>query len=378
MRFGRPPPSSTSPMTAVRAARPRALAAILVTPSSRATPAAAPPPARAAQGPARAALVTVVLGGAALAACAPPPQIAVASGGDGADRRPGLQIAAPGPEEGGDVVVVNANVARTFAGHFKAGERVRIEVIDTQWTPEPGAAFHDAAGVPGERCVGDGDHPCTGGGAPLLGLILLTASSVPAGARADTTCMGIQRLYIPNGVEFTVPVDAEISLGPNDWEDGLANNRGAIEVAVERAAGKTGAASERASLSVGALSASTPAGQFRAGEYIRISVLGGSWSNDPGAPLVGSEGYARQTCGGEGHVCVGGEGKPLMGLVLKMSCASVSQPMMPLQRIDRAYIPRGADIVLEQDADLFLAPNDRDDHLGNNSGSARVRVRAAH
>lgn len=311
---------------------------------------------------------------AAVAGCAPSPQVAVVSD-PGPRGRPGLVVAGDDPGAGADIVIVNANVPRTFAGHFRAGQRVRVEVVDTQWTHEPGATFHDAAGVPGTRCASTPEHPCAGGGdAPLLGLLLFVASDVPAGNGPDSTCMEVQRLHIPTGAEFTVPLDADISLGPNDWEDGMGNNRGSINVLVERALNKGGSALERTNIDVSSTSSRTPAGRFRAGEYVRVSVLGGSWSNDPGAPLVGSEGFRDQKCGAVGHVCAGGEGKPLMGLVLHMACASLSQPMMPLQRIERAFIPRGTEIVLEHDADLYLAPNDREDHMPDNSGSARVHL----
>jgi hypothetical protein len=317
-------------------------------------------------------LVAAAIAACSLAACAAPSQ--KVAGPSPSARRPGLTVAEDGPAQAGEIVVVNASAARTFVGHFRAGDRVRIDVLDAQWNPEPGSTFYDAAGVPGERCRAAPASPCIGGDAPLLGLILLTATAVPENASRDSTCMAVQRLYIPNGAEFLVPVDSEITLGPNDFEDGLHDNKGEIRVEVERAAGKKDPAIERREVLVSARLANTLAGRFRAGEYVRVTVKDGSWNNDPSARLVDSAGYRDQPCGGVGHVCVGGEGKPLMGLVLMMSCFSITQQMMPLQRIDRRFIPRGTELVLPHDADLFLAPNDTEDGLANNTGSARVRV----
>lgn len=317
-------------------------------------------------------LAAVPLAASLLVACtlpacgAPPDKVAGPSSG-----APSAKVA-PEPD---DLVIVNAGAARTFAGHFRKGDRVRIDVLDTAWTHEPGATLHDARGVPGKRCESTPDGPCIGGDAPLLGLVLLTAAAVREGSNKDTTCMTVQRLHIPDGAELTVPVDSEIALGPNDWEDGLADNTGALAVLVERRSGKQTPVTERVQLDVTSVSKATLAGRFRAGEYVKIHVLWGRWSNGPGAPPVGAPGDPTQPCGAVGHVCVGGEGKPLMGLVLMMSCHSITESMMPLQRIERAFIPAGTEMVLATDADLYLAPNDRELDLPDNAGSARVRVR---
>lgn len=317
-------------------------------------------------------LAAVTLAASLLAACtlpacgAPPDKVAAPS-----SVAPSTKVA-PEPD---DVVIVNAGAARTFAGHFRKGDRVRIDVLDTAWTHEPGATLHDARGVPGKRCESTPDGPCIGGDAPLLGLVLLTAGAVPEGANKDTACMSVQRLHVPDGAELTVPVDSEIALGPNDWEDGLADNSGVLTVLVERSSGKSTPVAERVEIHVPSTSKATLAGRFRAGEYVKIHVLGGRWSNDPATPPVGAAGDPARPCGAVGHVCVGGEGKPLMGLVLMMSCFSITESMMPLQRIERAFIPAGTEIVLATDADLYLAPNDRELDLPDNAGSARVRVR---
>ncbi|MEZ4298814.1 MAG: hypothetical protein R3B70_27940 [Polyangiaceae bacterium] len=308
------------------------------------------------------------------AGCGPEPQILRRGAADPSSGS--LQVAAGGDTGGdaGTVVVVSANRARTFAGHFAAGQRVRLEVLDTAWTPEPGEKLFGADGVPGRNCEARGGSPCPGEHLPLLGLVLFVASSAPQNVNRDATCMGLQRIAIPTGAEMEMPVDGELSLGPNDWEDGLDNNSGAIEVVVERSLKKESPILERAKVSVSATSAATSAGTFRRGEYVRITVQGGRWTNDPSVPPVGSEGNPKERCGAAGHTCVAGEGKPLMVLVMQLSCSSISQRMMPLQRIDRSYIPRGTEITLATESDLFLGPNDNAEGLPDNSGSARVRV----
>lgn len=317
-------------------------------------------------------LLTAALSAASVLACGPAPQ----SHGWRPGAGPRLRVAAGDPGPGDDTVVVSAREARTHLGHFQPGQRIRISVIDAQWTNAPSDSLFDARGSSGQRCVKSGGHSCIGGDAPLMGLILViepTAHTELVASGAE--CVLQNRLFIPNGAEFTVPVDAELALGPNDWEDGCYNNSGAIQVEVERAIGKNEKAFAKQSLSVSAVAPRTFAGRFARGEYLRVSVTGGKWTNDPGAPPVDSAGFKGQTCGSDGHVCVGGEGTPLMGLVLLMSaCNGAPQRNFERPSVERRFIPDGADLVLAHEADLFLAPNDWEDGLSDNSGSVRVKV----
>ena len=120
-----------------------------------------------------------------------------------------------------------------------------------------------------------------------MGLVLITLADTAAAAMAQrSTCGEPSRLFIPNGAEFTIPTDVELELAPNDWEDGVWNNSGAIEVDVERAAGKGERALETAHLLVQATATRTFAGRFSAGEYARITVKKGTWRHDPGAATL--------------------------------------------------------------------------------------------
>jgi hypothetical protein len=293
---------------------------------------------------------------------------------------PGSELRVAADSEPAQTLVVNATNARTLVGHFRAGERVRIAVVDAQWTNAPSAELYDAAGLRGQACKSGGSHVCIGGEAPLMGLVLLTVSTVDDGPMAapEGSCRVRQRLYIPNGVEFAVPFDAEVELGPNDWEDGCYNNTGAIQVQVERASAKAATASERRKLSVDALAPRTAAGHFAAGEYLRVTVLGGGWNHAPGVALMDSAGSRTEKCGDPSHPCVGGDGQPLMGLMLLMSSCEAGQRVATRRTVvDRRYIPQGAEVVIEHDSDLFLAPNDWEDGLFDNSGSARVEIRTS-
>ena len=310
--------------------------------------------------------------------------LSAGAGGCGADLREPpvlpvakdpLRVASDGEGEG-RVIVVNANEPRTLVGHFRAGQRVQLSVLDAQWTDEPGPDLLDARGAGKRTCKNTFARTCIGNGAPFMGLVLITVPDTAAAAMArKSACGEPSRLFIPNGAEFTVPTDVELELAPNDWEDGVENNSGAIEVEVERAAGKGERALETAHILVQAASPRTFAGRFAAGEYARITVKKGTWRHDPGAAFMGSSGHPTEKCGSGGHECIAGEGVPLMGLVLLLSSCSEDAMFRRESRVERAHIPDGAEVHLASDAHLYLAPNDFEDGFADNSGSARVRVR---
>lgn len=273
------------------------------------------------------------------------------------------------------MVTVDAKSPRTSIGQFPAGTRVKIAVVETRWNNDPSAPFFDAAGSPGDRCGAPG-HTCVGGNdaAPLMGLILLTTPASGPRVAHDTTCAPRHRLFIPNGVEFAVPEDTELSLAPNDREDGLADNRGSIRVQVETAQNK-GARGAKVKVDVDARAAQTSLGRFTAGQYVRISVLGGRWSSDGKGPMVDAGGLGRALCQASGgHLCPAGDGKaPMMGLVLLVGPCVASAPRAA--SIPR-YIPDGVSLVLDQDSELALGPNDWEDGCANNAGAAIVDVEA--
>lgn len=290
--------------------------------------------------------------------------------------RPGQVLKVAGPVTrpiSRRMVTVDAKRPRTEIGRFPAGTRVRIAVVETRWNHDPSAPFSDAGGVPGETCGAPG-HTCVGApGTPLMGLVLLTTSADAPLAAPERTCAPRHRLFIPNGVEFAVPEDTELALAPNDWEDGLANNTGSLLVQVETTAGRGGKASAKVNVNVDARRARTSLGHFSTGQYVRISVLGGRWTHDPTAPLVGAGGAGKALCQASGgHLCAGGDAKaPMMGLILLVGPCTVSAPRaLP----ERRFIPEGVSFVLDRDADLALGPNDWEDGCANNAGAAIVDV----
>ncbi len=249
---------------------------------------------------------------------------------------------------------------------------MQISVLDAQWTDAPGPDLLDARGAGKRTCKNTFARTCIGNGAPIM------ARDAPGMRRVAqrSTCGEPSRLFIPNGAEFTIPTDVELELAPNDWEDGVWNNSGAIEVDVERAAGKGERALETAHLLVQATSARTFAGRFSAGEYARITVKKGAWRHDPGAAFMGSSGHpaSRSVAPAVTRSASAGRGVPLMGLVpFLLSSCSEDAMFRRESRVERAHIPDGAEVHLASDAHLYLAPNDFEDGFEDNSGSARVR-----
>ncbi len=183
---------------------------------------------------------------------------------------------------------------------------------------------------------------------------LVVAASDPGEQRpTPAACAPSHRFYIPTGVEFAMPQDAFLFLAPNDWEDGVFNNAGAVDVAVEVASDKTAPAFSKQKLVVAANSARTPIGRLSAGAYLRVSVLGGTWNNDPGSARVGSEGSATEKChGGGAHTCAAGEGRaPIMGLTLLM--ASCEDGGLPRKIADEnQMVGAGTDGAVEADGEL--------------------------
>ena len=286
-----------------------------------------------------------------------------------------LQVAAAADPDA-RTYVVDAREPRTHIGHFQAGQRVQISVLGARWNDAPGPDLFDAHGSRARRCVSTLSRTCIGNGAPFMGLVLITVTDDAAAQMAESPwCEAETRLHIPTGAEFAVPFDAELLLGPNDWEDGVDNNDGLLLVELERAAAKDQPAFQRRQLKIGARTAHTFAGHFHRGEYVRITVKGGGWNHHPGAPLVGAAGDPTQKCGAVGHRCVGGDGLPLMGLVLLLSECSERAVHQQQSRAERVHIPDGAEVLLENDASLYLAPNDFEDAFTDNSGSARVQVK---
>ncbi|MBK8251571.1 MAG: hypothetical protein IPK82_02755 [Polyangiaceae bacterium] len=266
---------------------------------------------------------------------------------------------------------VDARSPRTSVGRFKRGQQLRISVIDGKWTYRAGSEMVGADGL-AENCRATPPHACAAGEgvAPGMGLMLFqTPDQQPA------QCQPTHRFYIPTGVEFALPTDAFVFLAPNDWDDGMANNSGAIKVEVEVAENKTAPALSKLKIDVSAQNARTPLGRIRAGTYLRVSVLGGTWTNDPNTAKVGSEGQTANKCFGSGsHVCSGGENQaPMMGLTLLMaSCPDGGVPPPVVET--RQFIGSQALLTVAANGLLELGPNDWEDGCHDNQGALRVEV----
>ena len=284
---------------------------------------------------------------------------------------PGPLMVAEGEDGDRREVVVDARVPRTSLGRFHMGDRVRLHVLGGKWTFAGGGEMVGANGLSG-TCRAPAPHACAAGedAAPGMGLILFT--------RADprpAQCAPSQRFFIPTGVEFAMPQDAFLFLAPNDWEDSVSDNKGSIQVEVETAASKTAQAFSRRRLDVLGTEARTPLGILGAGAYLRVSVLGGTWSQDTGVARVGPEGIPTDKCfGGGSHVCPAGDGRaPLMGLTLLM--ASCEDGGVPRTVPDgKRFVGADADFFVAADGELLLGPNDWEDGCHDNSGSLRVEV----
>ncbi len=288
------------------------------------------------------------------------------------DRAPaGPLVVAAGDLAEGREVLVDARVPRTSLGHFRAGDRVRLRVLDGKWTYTGGGEMVGADGLR-ESCRAPAPHRCAAGEgvAPGMGLMLFMRPDPRPAA-----CAPSQRLSVPTGVEFAMPQDAFVFLAPNDWEDGVDNNEGALQVEVSTAPNKASQAIARRRLDVLSTDARTPLGLLSAGAYVRVTVLGGTWTNGPGIGRVGSEGDpARKCSGGGSHVCAAGENRaPLMGLVLLMaSCEDGGIP--PIAAESKLFIGSRADLVVQEDGELEVGPNDWEDGCHDNAGSLRVEV----
>jgi hypothetical protein len=324
----------------------------------------------------RASLLSALALSTCIFSCAPRPAIELRPKG-----------APPQPEEAprnaavvtvqrprGTEITVDAKSPRTPIGHVRPGARVRISVIEARWTNDPGAPLVGAEGGK-EMCSSSGQHECIAGHhvAPIMGLVLISESieSAPPGP----ACTVRDRIPAPDGVEFEAPEEADLLLAPNDWEDGLSDNRGALEVEVEIGPSKAQKPTSRSVVRVDARERAALAAHVLRGQYVRITPKGGSWSHVASGKLVGAAGSSGERCQGvAGHRCIGGDGvAPTMGLVVLVApCGAASRA--PRRVVTRAYIPWGTELLADREADLFLAPNDWEDGLFNNAGSARVTV----
>lgn len=304
-----------------------------------------------------------------LAACAPelPPEVGVPvvdeppplpARPEIVPQRQPLQVAG-NVERAHRIHTIDATRPRTSIGRYPAGSRVRIAVVDAHWSARPGGPFVGASGFADQRCASPG---CLAGdgAAPLMGLTLVTAPS------GEVACAAQDRLFIPDGVEFLVPEDTELWLAPNARPDLLAGNTGSIQVEVAVSTGRGGKTTGKTRVDVDARSPRTAIGRFRAGQYVRVTVLGGRWGQ--GAAAVDARGVARTLCqAAPGLRCLGDAKAPLMGLTMLVGPCSGAA-------VERRFVPTGAEVRLTREAELFLGPNDREDACQDNAGAVVVDV----
>lgn len=283
-----------------------------------------------------------------------------------------LVIAAGDPNAEVREITVDARAPRTSIGRFRAGDRVNVRVIEGQWTYAPGAENVGPAGL-STKCKAPAPHRCAAGedAAPGMGMMLFAVA-----APTPPRCTPTFRHFIPNGVETSLPEGAFLFLAPNDWEDSLADNAGAIDVEVEIATSKTAPPITKRRLQVESTRARTLIGQAAAGQLVRVSVLGGSWTQDLStSPKVDASGVKNTPCSASGtHACPSGDGMaPLMGLVFLMArCEDGGAPAPVVET--KAFIGAGATFVSEQDGEVFLGPNDWEDGCHDNGGFMRVEI----
>jgi hypothetical protein len=268
-------------------------------------------------------------------------------------------------------ILVDARRGRTSIGHFHRGDRLHLRVLGGRWANLPGGQEAGPFGLQ-FPCVTSGPHTCAAGNgaAPMMAHLLFTKTPPEPPA-----CAAAHRFFIPNGVEQTLPEDSFLFLAPNDWEDGMENNAGAVEVSVDVRARGGALAAVRRKLRVQATEPRSPLGRFAAGTRVSISVLGGTWSNDPGVPRVGPEGVTNAACtGGGAHTCAAGEGRaPMMGLVLVMaSCEDGGVARPPPET--RAQVGPAVELGVAHEGELFLGPNDWEDELDDNTGFLKVEI----
>jgi hypothetical protein len=263
----------------------------------------------------------------------PPPAAQVAR------ESPTLQVAGPdSAEPAGQIVTLSASHALTSLGRFRAGDRVRIQVVEAHWTNTPGGPLFSAAGDPSQRCRGGGRHACLGGedAAPWMGLVAV----ITPRQLAPTGCQ-TSRIPAGGGVEFEVPRGMEISLSAVGVNPGGWVARGEeTTVRVETSRRRDAPAERRFDVVLSARTGALPVGHFSAGSYVRFTVLG----------------------------------PPRDAPSIVLETAICPNPPAPLPQVERRFLPLGGELVLERESDVSLGPNDWEDGLFDNEGFCRVAV----
>ncbi|MFO0589405.1 MAG: hypothetical protein U0441_17840 [Polyangiaceae bacterium] len=129
---------------------------------------------------------------------------------------------------------------------------------------------------------------------------------------------------------------------------------------------------ERREVVVDARAPRTSLGHFRRGDRVRIRALSGKWTYTGGGEMVGPGGLGTSCVAPAPHVCAAGNGAaPGMGLLLFSRPDPEPPQCSPTHRF---LIPNGVEMEIPESTHVFLAPNDREDGVSDNSGFIRVQV----
>lgn len=307
-----------------------------------------------------------------LAGCGsrPPERLRLATGGRAAPPNVEPLVVAAEPPGERHEVVVDARIPRTSLGHFRRGDRVRIQALSGKWTYTGGGEMVGPGGL-ATFCVAPAPHVCAAGNGAAPGMALMLFS------RPDPEpprCSPTHRFLIPNGVEMEIPESSHVFLAPNDWEDGVSDNSGQVHVQVDLSPSKSAPIFQTQQIDVKANRARTPLGLMRAGTYLRVTVGGGSWQPSPSEGDVGPAGHSKEKCVGAGHTCAAGEGAPRMGLVFLMSrCMDGGVPSDVVET--KTFLGGGEyKDAFQEDGVLEVGPNDWEDGCGDNAGEIRLEI----
>lgn len=129
---------------------------------------------------------------------------------------------------------------------------------------------------------------------------------------------------------------------------------------------------ERREVVVDARRRRTSLGHFRQGDRVEIQAIAGTWAFTRGAEPVGANGLPTMCVAPAGPLYGAPSGAaPGMGLMLYERPEPEPARCAATQRL---FIPNGVEMHVPETAHLFLAPNDLDDEMGDNTGSVRVQV----
>jgi hypothetical protein len=125
---------------------------------------------------------------------------------------------------------VDARRPAVRVGRYDKGASVQLKPVGGTWRTSKDAPALGPEGDPRHLCIGDEAHHCIGGDALFARMSLVVL--VSACDVYQPNCPILAREFVGEGATFSMPVDGELWLGPNDWVEELGDNEGAIDVEV--------------------------------------------------------------------------------------------------------------------------------------------------